>query len=71
MMCFWNNIHQVHSYSKDRKVKIRIKLGTPNETSITAKIYPPLTTSDQPISITKTLLIAPTKNERDPPLLHR
>jgi hypothetical protein len=32
------------------------------------KIYPPLPTSIQPISITKTLLIVPTKNERDPPL---
>jgi hypothetical protein len=32
------------------------------------KIYPPLSTSVQPISITKTLLIVPTKNERDPPL---
>jgi hypothetical protein len=31
-------------------------------------IYPPLPTSVQPISITKTLLIVPTKNERDPPL---
>jgi hypothetical protein len=31
-------------------------------------IYPPLPTSVQPISITKTLLIIPTKNERDPPL---
>ena len=31
-------------------------------------IYPPLPTSIQPISITKTLLIVPTKNERDPPL---
>jgi hypothetical protein len=30
------------------------------------KIYPPLPTSDQPISITKTLLIVPTKNEMDP-----
>ena len=30
------------------------------------KIYPPLPTSIQPISITKTLLIVPTKNERDP-----
>ena len=29
------------------------------------KIYPPLPTSVQPISITKTLLIVPTKNERD------
>jgi hypothetical protein len=29
---------------------------------------PPLPTSLQPISITKTLLIVPTKNERDPPL---
>jgi hypothetical protein len=29
---------------------------------------PPLPTSVQPISITKTLLIVPTKNERDPPL---
>jgi hypothetical protein len=28
------------------------------------KIYPPLPTSVQPISITKTLLIVPTKNER-------
>ena len=41
-------------------------------TSITGaqltKIYPPLPTSVQPISITKTLLIVPTKNERDPPL---
>ena len=32
------------------------------------KIYPPLPTSVQPISITKTLLIVPTKNERNPPL---
>jgi two-component sensor histidine kinase len=32
------------------------------------KIYPLLSTSVQPISITKTLLIVPTKNERDPPL---
>jgi hypothetical protein len=32
------------------------------------KIYPPLPTSVQPISITKTLQIVPTKNERDPPL---
>ena len=32
------------------------------------KIYPSLPTSVQPISITKTLLIVPTKNERDPPL---
>ena len=32
------------------------------------KIYPPLPTSVQPISITKTLLIVPTKNEWDPPL---
>ena len=32
------------------------------------KIYPPLPTSVIPISITKTLLIVPTKNERDPPL---
>ena len=32
------------------------------------KIYPPLPTSVLPISITKTLLIVPTKNERDPPL---
>ena len=29
---------------------------------------PPLPTSVQPISITKTLLIVPAKNERDPPL---
>jgi hypothetical protein len=33
------------------------------------KIYPPIPTSAQSISITKTLLIVPTKNERDPPLL--
>ena len=32
------------------------------------KIYPPLPKSVQPISITKTLLIVPIKNERDPPL---
>jgi hypothetical protein len=32
------------------------------------KIYPPLPTPVQPISITKTLLIVLTKNERDPPL---
>ena len=32
------------------------------------KIYPPLPTSVQPISITKTLLIVLTKNERDPHL---
>ena len=34
----------------------------------TSIIYPPLLTSVQPISMTKTLLIVPTKNERDPPL---
>ena len=39
----------------------------PEITSIT-KIYPPLPTSVQPISITKILLIVPTKNERNPPL---
>jgi hypothetical protein len=33
-----------------------------------SKIYPPLITSVQPISITQTLWIVPTKNERDPPL---
>jgi hypothetical protein len=32
------------------------------------KIYPSFPTSVQPISTTKTLLIVPTKNERDPPL---
>jgi hypothetical protein len=32
------------------------------------KIYPPLPTSVQPISITKILLIVLTKNERDPAL---
>jgi hypothetical protein len=32
------------------------------------KIYHPLPTSVQPISITKTLWIVLTKNERDPPL---
>ena len=32
------------------------------------KIYPPLLTSVQPIYITKTLLIVPTKNEKGPPL---
>ena len=36
--------------------------------STATKIYPLLPTSVQPISITKTLLIVPTKNERDPPL---
>jgi hypothetical protein len=35
---------------------------------VLTKIYPPLPTSVQPISITKTLLIVPTKNERNPPL---
>ena len=44
-----------------------------NTTSITVSTahsdIPPLPTSVQPISITKTLLIVPTKNERDPPLL--
>jgi hypothetical protein len=41
------------------------------KTSITVltKIYLPLPTSVQPISITKTLLIVLTKNERDPPFL--
>ena len=34
----------------------------------TSIIYHPLLTSVQPISMTKTLLIVPTKNERDPPL---
>jgi hypothetical protein len=32
------------------------------------KFYQQLTGEDQPISITKTLLTVPTKNERDPPL---
>ena len=36
--------------------------------STTSIIYPTLPTSIQPISITKTLLIVLTKNERDPPL---
>jgi hypothetical protein len=36
--------------------------------AVLTKIYPPLPTSVQPISITKSLLIVPTKNERDPPL---
>jgi hypothetical protein len=41
------------------------------QTSITVSSlrYTPLPTSVQPISITKTLLIIPTKNERDLPLL--
>ena len=34
----------------------------------TSIIYPPLPTSVQPVSIAKTLLIVPTKNERDPPI---
>ena len=38
------------------------------KTSMLTKIYPPLPNSVQLISITKTLLIVPTKNERDPPL---
>jgi hypothetical protein len=40
------------------------------QTSITVSSlrYTPLPTSVQPISITKTLLIIPTKNERDLPL---
>jgi hypothetical protein len=33
----------------------------------TSIIYPPPPTSVQPISMTKTLLIVPTKNVRDPP----
>jgi hypothetical protein len=37
------------------------------ENSINTNTYP-LPTSVQPISITKTLRIVPTKNERDPPL---
>jgi hypothetical protein len=36
--------------------------------AVLTKIYPPLPTSVQPISITKTLLIVLTKNERDHPL---
>jgi hypothetical protein len=36
--------------------------------AVLTKIYHPLPTSVQPIYITKTLLIVPTKNERDPPL---
>ena len=36
--------------------------------AVLTKIYAQFPTSVQPISITKTLLIVPTKNERDPPL---
>ena len=48
-------------YYIDKLVLLRVQL---------TKIYPPIPTSVQPISITKTLLIVPTKNERprDPPL---
>ena len=44
------------------------KSGVKSWTTSIAKIIPPLPTYVQPISITKTLLIVPTKNEKDPPL---
>jgi hypothetical protein len=52
------------------KTKTKQNLEKTSITVSTAhtKIYPPLPTFVQPISITKTLLIVPIKNERDPPL---
>ena len=55
-----NDNCKCHKESKDKLVLLWAQL---------TKIYPRLPTSVQPISITKTLLIVLTKNERDPPLL--
>ena len=52
--------HKQHSYQDNNELVLLWAQLT--------KIYPPLPTSVQPISITETLLIVPTKNERDPPL---
>ena len=51
-------------YDPDKKILFKLVLLSAQLT----KIYPPLPTSVQPISITKTLLIVPTKKERDPTL---
>jgi hypothetical protein len=54
-----NSMHYVQEYYKHELVLLWAQL---------TKIYPPLPTSVQPISITKTSRIVPTKTERDPPL---
>ena len=54
-----SNLKKIVSFFLNKLVLLRVQL---------TKIYPPLPTFVQPISITKTLLIVPTKNERDPPL---
>jgi two-component sensor histidine kinase len=56
--CFVNS-PTLHNIFKYKRVLLWAQL---------TKIYPPLSTSVQPISITKTLLIVPTKNERHHPL---
>jgi hypothetical protein len=55
----WSYVKETTSHLQNKLVLLWAQL---------TKIYPPLPTSVQPISITKILLIVPTKNERDPPL---
>ena len=54
------------------EIVLKVGLNTKNQLVLLwaqlIKIYTSLPTSVQPISITKTLVIVPTKNERDPPL---
>ena len=59
-MIWLNCLYLIHCLSLKKKLVLLWAQLT--------KIYPPLPTSVQPISITKTLLIVPTKNETDPPL---
>jgi hypothetical protein len=64
-----------YDWVRRHKKCVELKGDYVEKTSITVscvtKIYPPLPTSVQPISITKTLLIVPTKNERGPHLFTR
>jgi hypothetical protein len=64
------NRHNLHNWQNNKFYGVRVMVFKRKKTSITVltKIYPPLPTSVQPYSITKTLLLVPTKNERDPPL---
>ena len=73
VMVFYATFNNISVISM-KSVLLVEETGVPGKTSITycehssLRYTPPLPTSVQPISITKTLLIVPTKNERDPPL---